>query len=135
MGYSMTLRRSMLATALAAGLSATLLAGCGSSKPGVPPALSDISGGVQATDDVTASPVTLNADSHATTELTVKNSTDTAHDYTISVLFNDSSGSLQDLVVVNAPKVPAHGEARATAKSNRKLSGTLTAKVSAAVRH
>ncbi|GAA1960350.1 hypothetical protein [Catenulispora subtropica] len=157
----MTLRRSVLTAAVAGGLSVTLLAGCKSSTsgsgsaPGPAPtgiggsasslaskaqsaassALSEISGGVLAAGDVTAGPVVIDADGHAASQLTVENKTDADHDYTVSVIFDDSGGGLQDVVVVNVSGVPGHGEARATAKSNRKLSGSLTAKVSAAVRH
>lgn len=158
----MTIRRSVLGVTLAGALSATLLAGCGSSsKPasGSTPApsptdlggsvssaiskassaatsaLSEISGGVDAAGDVSAGPVTIDSDGKAVSQLTVKNQTDKEHDYTISVSFRDSGGTVQDVVVLNVSKVPAHGQSTATAKSNRTLSGTLTAKVEAAVRH
>ncbi|NUR58888.1 MAG: hypothetical protein HOV87_09455 [Catenulispora sp.] len=98
-------------------------------------ALAEISGGAVGTDDVAAGPVAVGPDGRAASTLTVKNPTDAERDYTVSVLFDDSGGGLEDVVVVTVSKVPAHGESSATAKSNRKLSGTLTAKVSAAVRH
>jgi hypothetical protein len=161
----MTLRRSVRTAAIAGGLSVTLLAGCrssasdsGSGSGPVPEpsstgvggslssvvskahsagtsALSEISGGVQADGDVAAGPAATDADGHAVSQLTVKNPSDAEHDYTVSVIFDDSAGRLQDVVVVTVPKVPAHGQSHATAKSNRKVSGTLTARVSAAVRH
>jgi hypothetical protein len=157
----MSIRRSALAATVAGGLAMALLAGCrssasgsgsgGSSQPSpsggaissavskaqsaASSALSEISGGAVATDDVAAGPVTVGPDGHATSTLTVKNPTDAQHDYTVSVIFDDSGGGLEDVVVVTVSKVPAHGQASAAAKSNRKVSGSLTAKVSAAVRH
>ena len=161
----MTTRRSALAATATAGLCLALLTGCRSSAsdsgstPGPTPtgtgqsassevsdavskaksaatsALSEISGGVTAAADVTAGPVAVGTDGHATSTLTVRNPTDQPHDYTISVIFDDSGGGLADVVVVTASHVPAHGAAQPIAKTNRKVSGTLTAKVSAAVRH
>lgn len=157
----MSIRRSALAATVAGGLSMALLAGCRSSTSGsgnspepsstsagagissavskaqsaASSALSEISDGAVATGDVTAGPVALDPDGHATSTLTVRNPTDAEHDYTVSVIFDDSGGGLEDVVVVTVSKVPAHGQASATARSDRKLSGSLTAKVSAAVRH
>lgn len=157
----MTMRRSALAATVAGALSVTLLAGCRSSPsatgsgPEPPPtgsggevssavskaqsaatsALSEISDGVQANGDVTAGPASLDSDGHAMSQLTVKNDTDAEHDYTVSVIFDGSDGGLLDVVVVNVKKVPAHGQSSGTARSTRKLSGTVTARVSAAVRH
>ncbi|GAA2045122.1 hypothetical protein GCM10009839_56270 [Catenulispora yoronensis] len=157
----MTVRRSILATTAAGGLCLLLLAGCRSdasqsgSAPGPSPtdasgsvssavsraqsaatsALSEISDGVTADGDVTAGAASVDADGHGTAQLTVKNTTGDVHDYTISVIFDGSDGGLADVVVVNVSKVAAHGESHATARSTRKLSGTLTVKVSAAVRH
>ena len=98
-------------------------------------ALAQVTDGVTAASDVTAGPVTTGSDGRAATQLTVTNPTADSHDYTISVTFEDSGGTLQDATVVTVSKVPAHGTTTATARSNRNLSGTLTAKVTAAVRH
>lgn len=161
----MTVRRSALAATVASGLCLASLTGCRSSasdsgsgpapaptgtsrsvsgdvtdpvskaKSAATSALAEISGGVTAAADVTAGPVAVGPDGHATSPLTVKNPTDQEHDYTISVIFDGSGGGLADVVVVNVSRVPAHGEAHPIAKTNRKVSGALTAKVSAAVRH
>jgi hypothetical protein len=68
-------------------------------------------------------------------QLTVSNPTSGTHDYTISVAFDDPNGNLLDATVVTVSQVPAGGSATATARSNRDLSGSLTAKITAAVRH
>lgn len=98
-------------------------------------ALAQITDGATATSDVTAGPVTIGSDSRAETQLTVTNPTPDSHDYTIAVAFDDSAGSLQDAAAVTVSNVPAHGTATATAHSHRNLSGALTAKVTAAIRH
>lgn len=98
-------------------------------------ALGDIKNGVTATSDVKVGTVTVGSDGKATTEVTATNPTSSAHDYTIAVSFDDQSGGLQDATVVTISNVPANGSGTGTATSNRQLSGTLTAKVSAAVRH
>ena len=98
-------------------------------------ALAQITDGVTAASDVTAGPVTTASDGHAVSQLTVSNPTSESHDYTISVAFDDPSGNVLDVVVVTVSKVPANGSADATARSNRDLSGTLTTKIVAAIRH
>ena len=97
--------------------------------------LAQITDGVTAASDVSAGPVTTASDGRAQAQLTVHNPTSETHDYTISVAFDDQSGNLMDAVVVTVSSVPANGSATATARSNRDLSGALTAKVTAAVRH
>jgi hypothetical protein len=84
---------------------------------------------------VTAGPVTIGADGRAVSQLTVKNPTSQTHDYTISVEFDDPSGNLLDATIVTVSQVPANGSATATARSNRNLSGSVTAKITAAIRH
>ncbi|GAA2048525.1 hypothetical protein GCM10009839_62680 [Catenulispora yoronensis] len=98
-------------------------------------AISQIKGGVDAAGDVTAGAAKIDSDGKAVSELKVANPTADAHDYTISVAFDDPNGNLLDAVVVNASQVPANGTATAEARSNRQLTGTVTAKVTAAVRH
>lgn len=98
-------------------------------------ALAQIKGGVDAAGDVSPGPATIGSDKKAVSQLKVTNPTSDPHDYTISVAFNDASGNLLDATVVSVSQVPANGTKDATAKSNRDLSGTVTAKISAAVRH
>jgi hypothetical protein len=97
--------------------------------------LAKVKGGADATADITAGPVTTGSDGKAVSELTVTNPTSDAHDYTVSVTFDDANGKLQDATVLTVSTVPANGSSKATAKSNRDLSGPLTAKVTIALRH
>lgn len=96
--------------------------------------LGQIKDGVDAASDVKAGPVSVGSDGRATAEITAANPTGSEHDYTVAVSFSDQNGVV-DVVVVNVPKVAAHGSGTASARSTRKLSGPLTAKVTAAVRH
>lgn len=98
-------------------------------------ALAEITGGATAASDVTAGPVTIGSDGRAVSQLTVRNPTSDVHDYTISVEFDDASGNLLDVTAVTVSKVPAGGSATAIARSNRTLSGSVTVKITAAIRH
>lgn len=98
-------------------------------------ALGEVKGAIDATGDVQAGPVSTGSDGHPQAQLTVTNPTADVHDYTIAVTFQDSSGTPQDAAAVNVSNVPAHGTATATVRGVRSPSGTLTAKVTAAVRH
>lgn len=98
-------------------------------------ALARITEGATAASDVTAGPVTTGSDGRAECRLTVSNPTPDTHDYTVSVAFDDPNGNLLDATVVTVAKVSAQGTATATARSNRNLSGSLAAKITAAIRH
>ncbi|ACU75435.1 hypothetical protein Caci_6589 [Catenulispora acidiphila DSM 44928] len=98
-------------------------------------ALAQVTDGVTAASDVTAGPATTGSDGRAECPLTVRNPTSDPHDYTISVAFDDPNGNLLDATVVTVSAVPANGTATATARSNRDLSGSIAAKITAAVRH
>lgn len=98
-------------------------------------ALSSASGAIDATSDVALGSVTIGSDGKASVPITVTNPTGDAHDYTVTVKFEDQSGSLQDVTVVTVSAVPANGKSTATATSNKTLSGTLKAEVASAVRH
>lgn len=97
-------------------------------------ALAQVKGGIDATADVQVGAVTTDSDGRATAQLTVQNPTSDQHDYTISVSFKNSGGTLQDIAAVSVDAVPAGGTKTATARSNRSLSG-VTAEVSIALRH
>jgi hypothetical protein len=106
-----------------------------SASSAVSSALAEITGGATAASDVTAGPVTIGSDGRAVSQLTVHNPTSEAHDYTISVEFDDAGGNLLDVTLVTVSNVPAGGSATATARSNRTLSGPLSVKITNAIRH
>jgi len=97
-------------------------------------ALANVKGGLEAKTDVTPGTAMTASDGRAEVPLTVTNHGSKSGQYTIQVNFKQS-GSVVDVVVVNVPEVAAGGTAHATARSNRKLSGAVTAEVPAALRY
>ncbi|MFJ9517570.1 hypothetical protein ACIRPK_04755 [Kitasatospora sp. NPDC101801] len=98
-------------------------------------ALASVKGGLDANGDVALGTLVTDADGKSDVPLTVTNRTSQPYRYTIQVSFEDGSGNLLDAAVVTVPEVAAGGTAQATAKSNRKLDGTVTAKVGSALRY
>jgi outer membrane murein-binding lipoprotein Lpp len=98
-------------------------------------ALASVKGGLDAKDDVALGSVAADPDGKSSVPVTVTNKTSQSYKYTIEVSFEDGSGKLLDAAVVTVPEVAAGGTAQATAKSNRKLDGTVTAKVGSALRY
>ncbi|MFI6338180.1 hypothetical protein [Streptomyces sp. NPDC050535] len=90
--------------------------------------------GVNAKGDVRTGDVGTDSDGRSTTEVTVTNSGSSSRSYAVQVDFRDPSGNLLDTVVVTVDGVAAGATKDATARSNRTLSGDVTAEVSRAVR-
>lgn len=90
--------------------------------------------GVNAGKDVKAGAVTEQG-GRATTKITVTNSTDSAKSYIVQINFRDPSGNLLDASVVTVDDVQPGTAKDATARSNRSLTGALTAEVARALRH
>jgi hypothetical protein len=134
-----------------AAIAASAVAGCGSKSGDLLPsslsslasqaqsaasgALAAVKNGVQANAAAQASGTSTDSAGRTETRVTVTNSTSDQHDYTVSVAFDDASGSLLDVSIVSVSAVPAHGSATATARSNRTLTGAVTAKVAVALQH
>lgn len=78
--------------------------------------------------------VTTDSAGRATVKVTATNPTSSARKYAVQVDFRDKGGNLLDTVVVTLNDVPAGAAKDATARSNRALSGDVTADVSRAVR-
>jgi hypothetical protein len=68
-------------------------------------------------------------------EITIDNKTDKTADYTLSVDFRGADGKLVDVAVLNVDNVGAGQQAKATARSHRKLTGTVTAEIGRVLRH
>ncbi|BFV59513.1 hypothetical protein KCMC57_up46170 [Kitasatospora sp. CMC57] len=98
-------------------------------------ALASVKGGLDAKGDVTVGGVVTDSDGKVSVPVTVTNRTSQPYKYTIQISFEDGSGKLLDAAVLTVPEVAAAGTAEATAKSNRKLDGTVTAKVGSALRY
>ncbi|MEV4928101.1 hypothetical protein [Streptomyces roseoverticillatus] len=67
--------------------------------------------------------------------MNVVNHDSKARRYTLLIKFKDQSGNLVDVITVDVLEVAAGGTANVTARSNRNLTGTVTAEVSKAVRY
>lgn len=90
--------------------------------------------GVNAKGDVKVGGVSTDSDGRATTKVTVTNSASSSKSYAVQIDFRDPSGNLLDTVVVTLNDVAAGAAKDATARSNRILSGDVTAEVARAVR-
>ncbi|AVH61501.1 hypothetical protein C4B68_29165 [Streptomyces dengpaensis] len=96
----------------------------------------EIKAGVNAKGDVKLdSQVTTDSAGRATAKLTVTNSAPSQKSYAVQINFRDQGGNLLDTAVVTVDDVAAGASKDATARSNRTLSGDVTADVARAVRH
>ncbi|MER5864354.1 hypothetical protein [Kitasatospora sp. NPDC002040] len=98
-------------------------------------ALASVKGGADAKGDVSLGTVVTDGDGKVSVPVTVSNHGTGPGKYTVQITFADSSGGILDVAVLNVPEVAAGGTGQATATSNRKLDGTVTAKVGAALRY
>ncbi|CAM5546175.1 hypothetical protein SALBM311S_08233 [Streptomyces alboniger] len=96
--------------------------------------LDDIKGGVDAKGSVALGEPAADGD-RTKVEVTAKNSTDSTRSFAVQVNFTDQAGGLLDTVVVTVSDVPAGGLGKATARSNRQLTGGVRAEVARAVRY
>ncbi|MES5819357.1 hypothetical protein [Streptomyces sp. RG80] len=95
----------------------------------------DVKGGIDVKDDVSVGTPDVGADGRAEAEVTVRNTGDARKSFLVQVDFTDPDGNLRDTVAVTVSDVAAGGSKKATARSNRDLSGGLKAKVARAVRY
>ncbi|MEV2210832.1 FxLYD domain-containing protein [Streptomyces sp. NPDC050997] len=96
--------------------------------------LDDIKGGVDAKGSVELGKPTADGD-RTKVEVTAKNSTDSTKSFAVQVDFTDQAGNLLDTVVLTVSDVPAGDSGKATARSNRQLTGEARAEVARAVRY
>lgn len=96
--------------------------------------LDDIEGGVAAKGSVELGKPAAAGD-RTKVEVTAENSTDSTKSFAVQVDFTDQAGNLLDTVVLTVPDVPAGDSGKATARSNRQLTGEARAKVARAVRY
>ncbi|MFG2573447.1 hypothetical protein [Streptomyces sp. NPDC048481] len=94
----------------------------------------EIKGGVDAEDDVKLGTPGIDGD-HATVEVTAANSAGSTKSFAVQVDFEDSGGNRVDTVLVTVSDVPAGKTGKATARSNRKLSGQVRTEAVRAVRY
>ncbi|NUL02443.1 hypothetical protein HRW07_04120 [Streptomyces lunaelactis] len=98
-------------------------------------ALAKVKGGLNAKADVTLGSVETASNGPTEVPVNVTNHDSKPRRYTIVVNFKDQSGNLLDVVALDVPEVAADGTARATARSHRALTGTVTAEVRNALRY
>ncbi|WP_149182547.1 FxLYD domain-containing protein [Streptomyces sp. TRM49041] len=97
--------------------------------------LEEIKGGIDAEDEVTLGDVTADDDGRSTVEVTARNTADSVKSFAVQVDFRDPQGNLLDVVIVTVTDVADGATKRATARSNRTLSGDVKAEVGTAVRY
>ncbi|MER6783410.1 hypothetical protein ABT330_01890 [Streptomyces sp. NPDC000658] len=94
----------------------------------------EIKGGVDAKDDVKLGTPGADGD-RSTVEVTAANSAGSTKSFAVQVDFEDSGGNRLDTVLVTVSDVPAGKTGKATARSNRKLSGAVKTEAVRAVRY
>jgi hypothetical protein len=95
-------------------------------------ALDEVKGGLDAKSDVTLGSVATGSDGKAEVPVTIANHDSKSRSYIVVVNFEDRSGNLADVAVLD---VAAGKTAKATARSNRDLTGSVTAEVRGHVCH
>ncbi|MFI1029490.1 FxLYD domain-containing protein [Streptomyces sp. NPDC020951] len=96
--------------------------------------LDEIKGGTDVKDDVKLGTPAADGD-RSTVEVTVTNSADSTKSFAVQVDFEDASGNRLDAVLVTVSDVAAGKTGKATARSNRTLSGEVKTEVAKAVRY
>lgn len=94
----------------------------------------DIKNGVDVKGDVKLGTVT-HSGGRAAAEVTATNTGGSQKSFLVQVNFTDGDGTFLDAVAVTVSDVPAGGSGKATARSNRDLSGAVKAEVDRAVRY
>ncbi|MFG3363666.1 hypothetical protein ACIPWY_08770 [Streptomyces sp. NPDC090032] len=96
--------------------------------------LDRVKGGVNAKGDIGLGTVAKDGD-RSTVPVTATNSSGSQASYAVQVNFRDSGGNLLDTVVVTIDDVDKGKSKKATARSNRTLTGDVKADVGRALRH
>ncbi|WP_458247244.1 hypothetical protein [Streptomyces sp. MAI_2237] len=97
--------------------------------------LDEVKNGINAKDEVSLGAPASAGDGRITVPVTVHNTANSAKSFVVQVSLNDSKGNLLDTCVVTVDNVAAGKDGKATARSNRKLSGPVRAEVARALRY
>ncbi|MET7487143.1 FxLYD domain-containing protein [Streptomyces sp. NPDC005538] len=97
--------------------------------------LDEVKNGVDAKDAVKLGAPATDSAGRSTVEITADNTADSAKSFAVQVEFKDAGGNLLDTVVVTVSDVAAGKSGKATARSNRELSGEVKAEVGRALRY
>lgn len=97
--------------------------------------LDEVKNGVDVKDDVRLGAPASAGDGRVTVAVTVHNTASSAKSFVVQVSFRDNAGNLLDTSVVTVDDVGAGKDGSGTARSNRKLTGSVRADVARAVRY
>jgi ABC-type glycerol-3-phosphate transport system substrate-binding protein len=97
--------------------------------------LDDIQDGADVKGDVTTGTPVTGSDGRVRTDVTVRNTDDSARSFAVQVDFRNAGGELVDTVIVTVDHVQAGQSATATARSTHDLSGEVRTEVARAVRY
>ncbi|MFD5946259.1 hypothetical protein ACFWAZ_13500 [Streptomyces collinus] len=97
--------------------------------------LDDIQDGVDVKGDVTTGTPVTGSDGRVRTDVTARNTDDSARSFAVQVDFRNADGRLVDTVIVTVDHVQAGQSATATARSTHDLSGEVRTEVARAVRY
>ncbi|MFJ5729049.1 hypothetical protein [Streptomyces paradoxus] len=97
--------------------------------------LDDIQDGVDVKGDVTTGAPVTGSDGRVRTDVTARNTDDSARSFAVQVDFRNADGRLVDTVIVTVDHVQAGQSATATARSTHELSGEVRTEVARAVRY
>ncbi|GAA2764249.1 hypothetical protein GCM10010103_32900 [Streptomyces paradoxus] len=97
--------------------------------------LDDIQDGVDVKGDVTTGAPVTGSDGRVRTDVTARNTDDSARSFAVQVDFRNADGRLVDTIIVTVDHVQAGSSATATARSTHDLSGEVRTEVARAVRY
>ncbi|MFI5687211.1 hypothetical protein [Streptomyces sp. NPDC051636] len=97
--------------------------------------LEKVRNGVDARDAVRLGTPATASDGRTTVGVTAGNKADSTKSFAVQVNFTDAGGHLLDTVVVTVSDVRAGASGKATARSTRKLAGTVKAELGTALRY
>ncbi|NEA59529.1 hypothetical protein G3I60_36555 [Streptomyces sp. SID13666] len=123
------------ASSAASAASSAAASAAASAQAAASSALENVKGGLDAKADVTLGPLTTGSDGRTDVPVKVTNHDAKSRRYTGLVNFKNQSGTVVDVSALNVPEVAAGATADATARSNRTLTGTVTAEVLSALRY
>ncbi|WP_146166951.1 hypothetical protein [Streptosporangium nondiastaticum] len=126
---------SAVASAASSAAASAVSSAVASAEAAAEAALANVKGGLNAKADVTLGSVVTSSGGRAEVPVGITNHDSKARRYTILINFSDQSGNLLDMIVLDVPETAAGGTAHATARSNRNLTGTITAEVRNALRY
>ncbi|MET9887754.1 hypothetical protein ABZZ20_32385 [Streptomyces sp. NPDC006430] len=97
--------------------------------------LDGVKGGVDVKSDVRLGTPSKDGDGHGIVPMTVSNTAQDKKSFAVQVNFRDTGGNLLDTVVVTVSDVAPGATGQGTARSNRALSGDVTAQTGTALRY